>query len=178
MSFCRPMRACHQSACSLLRCLRPACVGLARNLPLLPVFLSSFCSSAQGLQRLLPLVPDHVDLGVVGDGLQRDVRHALIDETVADVAVGRLGTRRGAGDFRFLQLTFAGIGQQVERITCAHDAGTGQRQRDARGVDGDPATAPLFGDGGGGAGTTGRVEDEVAGVGSHQDAAFNGRRSV
>jgi hypothetical protein len=41
----------------------------------------------------LELLPDHIDLGVVGDGLERDVRHALIDEAVADVAVGRAGWR-------------------------------------------------------------------------------------
>ena len=95
------------------------------------------------------------------------MRHALIDEAVADVAVHRLRTRRGAGDFGFLELAFAGIGQQVKRIARAHDAGTGQRQRHARGVDRDPAAAPLLGDGGGGAGTAGRVEHEVAGVGGH-----------
>ena len=43
---------------------------------------------AERLQLRLLALPDHVDLGVVGDGLQRDVRHALVDEAVADVAVG------------------------------------------------------------------------------------------
>ena len=101
---------------------------------------------AQRLQLRLPLLPDDIDLGVVGDGLERDVRHALVDEAVADVAVHGLRTRRGAGDFGFLELAFAGIGQQVERIARAHDAGAGQRQRHARGVDRDPAAAPLLGD--------------------------------
>ena len=41
---------------------------------------------AQRLHRLLPAFPDDVDLGVVGDGLERDVRHALVDEALADVA--------------------------------------------------------------------------------------------
>ena len=68
-----------------------------------------------------------------------------------------LRTRRGAGDFGFLELAIAGIGQQVKWITRTHDAGTGQRQGDARGVNGDPAAAPLLGDGGGGAGTAGWV---------------------
>ena len=52
-------------------------------------------------------VPDDVDLGVVGDGFERDVRHALIDEAVADVAVHGLRTGRGAGDFGFLDLALA-----------------------------------------------------------------------
>src|SRR5262245_56284026 len=40
----------------------------------------------QRLQRLLVRLPDDVDLGVVGDGLQGDVRRALVDEALADVA--------------------------------------------------------------------------------------------
>ena len=107
---------------------------------------AAFSFFAQRLQLRLPLLPDDVDLGVVGDGLERDVRHALVDEAVADVAVHRLRARRGAGDFGFLDLAFAGVGQQVERIACAHDAGAGQRQRHARGVNRDPAAAPLLGD--------------------------------
>jgi len=101
------------------------------------------------------------------------VRHALIDEAVADVAVDGLATRSGAGDFGFLLLTFARIGKQVKRIPRSHDAGTGQRQRHAGGVDRDPATAPLLGDGGGGAGTAGRVENEVSGVCCHENAALD-----
>ncbi len=52
---------------------------------------------AQRVQRGLPLLPDHVDLGVVGDGLQRDVRHALVDEALPDVATDRRFRRLGAG---------------------------------------------------------------------------------
>ena len=111
-------------------------------------FLSAaFSFSRKRLQLRLPLVPDDIDLRVVGDGFERDVRHALIDEAVADVPVHGLRTRRGAGDFGFLDLAFAGIGQQVKRIARAHDAGAGQRQRHARGVNRDPAAAPLLGDG-------------------------------
>ena len=52
------------------------------------VFLSAaFSVLAQRLQFRLPLVPDDIDLRVVGDGFERDVRHALIDEAVADVSV-------------------------------------------------------------------------------------------
>src|SRR5690606_18009359 len=100
-----------------------------------------------------------------------------VDEAVGDIAVGGLAGRRAAGDLGFLQLAFAGIGQQVVRVARAHDAGASERQRDAAGVDGDPATAPLFGDVGGGAGAAGGVEDEVAGGGCHQNASFDHRRS-
>jgi hypothetical protein len=36
-----------------------------------------------------------------------------------------------------------------------------------------PAPSPLLGDVGCGAGAAGRVEDEIAGVGGHEDAALN-----
>ena len=51
---------------------------------------------AQRLQRLLPLLPDHIDLGIVGDRLQRDVRHPLVDKALADVAARRRLLRRRA----------------------------------------------------------------------------------
>ena len=164
----------------LLCRVRPLAIGLARNLPFLPGSLERGVQRfTQRLQLRLPLVPDDIDLRVVGDGFERDVRHALIDEAVADVPMHRLRTRRGAGDFGLLELAFAGIGQQVKRIARAHDAGTGQRQRHARGVNRDPAAAPLLGDIGGGAGTAGRIKHEVAGVGGHEDAALNNlRRSL
>lgn len=49
------------------------------------------------------------------------------------------------------------------RMKGVHDVGTGQGQRDARGVDGDPAAAPLLGDSGGGAGAAGGIENKIAG---------------
>jgi hypothetical protein len=73
----------------------PAGGDLAGDLPFLPA------STEQGVQPrtqrfepLLGLVPDHVDLGIVGNGLKGYVRRALIDEALADVAVSsrqRLG---------------------------------------------------------------------------------------
>ena len=53
---------------------------------------------AQRLELPLPLVPDDVDLGVIGDGFERDVRYALVNEAVADVAARRVGRRRRARD--------------------------------------------------------------------------------
>jgi len=124
------------------------------------------------LKCFLELLPDHVDLRVVGDGLERDVRHTLIHKALPDVAVGRrLGWLRAA-DLRFLELSISAIGQQVVGIASAHDTGTGQRESDARRVDGDPAATPLFGNVGGGSGAAGWVEDEVAGVGNHKQASL------
>ena len=48
----------------------------------------------------------------------------------------------------------------------AHHPLPGKRQRDPRGVDRDPATAPLLGDEGRRAGAARRVEDQIARIGS------------
>ena len=42
----------------------------------------------QRLQLLLEVLPDGVDLCVVGDVTELDVWHPLIDEALADVAMG------------------------------------------------------------------------------------------
>jgi hypothetical protein len=110
------------------------------------------------------LLPDDVDLGVVGDVLEHDVGDALVDEALPDVSPGRGARWLGTGDLGFLALALAGVLEQVVGVAGAHDAGAGEGQGDAGGVDGDPAAAPLFGDVGGGAGAAGGVEDEVAGI--------------
>ncbi len=171
------MRASHHSACSFLARPDHDVVGFARDFPFLPLLLERGVQLlAQRLQLCLPLVPDDVDLGVVGDGFERDVRHALIDEALADVAMRRL---RADGAVRVTSASLSWpsrrIGEQVIRIARAHDASASQRERHARGVDGDPAAAPLLGDVGGRAGTAGGVEDEVAGVGGHENALCDDR---
>ena len=158
----------------------PWIFGVARDLPLLPIRLHRLVElPAQGLQLLLVLLPDHVDPGVVGDGFQGDVRDPLVDEAVADVAVGGRFGRSFAGECGFLPLPFGAVREEVEGVAGAHDAGAGQGEGDAGGVDGDPAPAPLLGDVGGGAGAAGGVEDEITGVGGHEEAALNhGLRSL
>ena len=121
----------------------------------------------------MELIPDDIDLFVVCYIFEHNVRHTLINKAMTNIPIYRLRTRCCTGDFSFLVLAIAGIGEKVKRITCPHDAGTGQRQRNARSVDRYPATAPLFGDGGSCAGTASRVEDEVAGVGGHEETSFD-----
>ena len=151
----------------------PVIVRLTWDFPFLPGLAEGVVQFfAQRLQGLLPLLPDLVDLGVVGDGFQGDVRHALVDEALADIAVrGRFGGR-ALRDLGFLPLPFGAVGEQIPGIARAHDARPRQRKRDAGCVDGDPAPAPLLGDIGRGAGAAGGVQHEVAGVGGHQDAAL------
>ena len=76
-----------------------------------------------------------LDVRVVGDGLERDVRHALVDEALADVA-RRSGTSGGmlAGQLRFLLDALGRVGQQVVGILGGHQAGAGQGQGHAAGV--------------------------------------------
>ena len=128
------------------------------------------------LHRGLDAVPDDVDLGVVGDGLERDVRHALVDEAVADIVMGGVGRGGGALDLGGLLLAVFAIGEEIPGIFRAHDPRAGERERHAAGVDGDPAPAPLLGDEGGGARAAGWVEDQIAGVGGHEEATFNDLR--
>ncbi len=117
-----------------------------------------------------------VDIRVVGDRLERDVRHALVDEAFADVVAGRIARWRRAGQFRFLLDPLGRVGQQIVGIFGAHQPRACQRQRHAAGVAGDPAPSPLLGDIGGRAAAAGRVEHEVAGVGGHEEAALDDLR--
>ena len=167
------MRRFHQAACRALASARPLVVRITRNLPLLPRLAEFFVQQfAQRFQLLLGLLPDDIDLRVVGDVPQRDVRNALVDEPLSHAAIGTRFGRRAPLNLRLLRLPLRAIGQQVVRIARAHNAGAGQRERHPRGVYGDPATAPLLGDISRCARAASRVENEVAGVGGHEYAAF------
>ena len=74
--------------------------GISHSSHVLPS--ASLSAARSGSSASCHLLPDHVDLGVVGDRFQRDVRHALIDEALADVAVRRRRSRGGARDLRLL----------------------------------------------------------------------------
>ena len=106
-----------------LRIVIPGRVSFARDLPLLPLFVQRGVQLfAQRLQRGLPFLPDDVDLGVVGDRLQCDVGHALVDETMADAAVHGLFRGRRPGDLRFFELALAGIGEDVVGMPGTHNS--------------------------------------------------------
>ena len=170
------MRAFHQAAWSSLASVVHSSSAVARDLPFLPGLAECRVQIvAEGLESFLVPLPDDVDLGIVGDLLQGDVGDSLVDESLTDATVGGLVGRDPARDLGFLLLAFAAVGEEVVGVAGAHDAGAGQRESDAGGVDGDPPAAPLLGDEGGGAGTAGGVEDEVAWVGGHEDAALDDR---
>ena len=113
------------------------------------------------------------DVGVVGDRLQRDVRDALVDEALANVArVGR-GRRRDAGQLGLALRALRRVRERVVREARAHEASARERERDATRVDGDPASTPLLGHDGRRPAAAGGVEDQVAWVGGHEQAALD-----
>ncbi len=71
---------------------------------------------------------------------------------------------------------FLWVGELVIIEIGGHQPLLGKGERYARGVAGDPAPAPLLGDIGGCAGAAGGVEDQVAGIGGHEEAAGNDTR--
>jgi hypothetical protein len=129
--------------------------------------------AAQRLQRLLPLLPDHIDLGVIGDRFQSDVRHPLVDEALANVAARRRLLRWRASDLALLALPLLAVGEQVIGIACAHDPRSGERQRHTRSINRDPPPPPLFGDIGRRSRAARRIQYEVTWIRAHQNAALN-----
>ena len=123
------------------------------------------------------LVPNDVDLGIVGNRFEGDVRHSLVDEAVRDVVGERAAASRTPGDISLLAGTLSRIFEKVMRIACAHQARACKRESNAASVDGYPAAAPLLGDVGCCTGAASRVDDEVAGVGGHHEAALQNLRS-
>ena len=97
-----------------------------------------------------------LEVGVICDRAKRYVRHGLVLKAAADA--------------------FVRVGEGVVVEIGGHQALLGERERDAGGVAGDPTAAPLFGDKCGRAAAAGRVKDQVAGVGGHQDAAGDNLR--
>ena len=64
---------------------------------------------AKRLQGLLPLIPDDVDLSIIGDRLEGDMWHSLVDEPVTYIAMHRLRADLALGDHRLFLLTITRI---------------------------------------------------------------------
>ena len=86
------------------RCrLGPRIAGLSRDLPLLPRTAKRAVQfRPQRLQRPLPPLPDHIDLRVVCNRLESDVRDTLIHEPLPDVVAGGAAIGQRLREFRFL----------------------------------------------------------------------------
>ena len=81
------------------------------------------------------------------------MRHGFVDEPLPDIAA-----------LLVIEL--------VVGIYRGHEPLFGNVERDAAGIYRDPATPPLLCDVRSSAAATGGVEDKVAGVGGHEEAAF------
>ena len=105
---------------------------------------------------------------VVRDALERDVRDDAADFLALLVLLALVdeAARRPA----LLVFQFV-VGKRRGQQALPRE-----RERHAAGVDRDPAPAPLLGDVGRRPAAAGRVEDEVAGVGGHEEAALNDLR--
>ncbi len=65
------------------------------------------------------------------------------------------------------------MGQLIVIKECSHEALLCQGNGYSRGIAGDPASAPLLGHVGGGARATGGIEDQIAGIGTHEKATLD-----
>ena len=106
---------------------RPFWIALARNLPIRPLLFKFLVEGlAQRFHLRLPLLVDDVDLSVIGDSLQRDMGHPLVDEAQPDGAVDWLRRLGHGREFCLLLLPVPGVGQQVVGVTSAHDSCAGE----------------------------------------------------
>lgn len=96
---------------------------------------------------------NRIDLRVIGNAFQRDVWHGFVDKAALE--------------------PFMRVAQGKVVKAGRHQPLLGQGDGYARGVAGNPATAPFFSDVGCGAAAASGVQDEVAGVGGHEHAAFD-----
>ncbi len=77
--------------------LGPFLISFAGDFPFFPFLADSLIQAfAQGFEGLLEFVPDDVYLDIIRDGFQSDMRDALVNETLADIAVsGAIGMNYG-----------------------------------------------------------------------------------
>ncbi len=68
------------------------------------------------------MLVDHVDLGIVGDGPQGDIRRALVDKALADVSLGTGKALSLPGYILLFTPALRTLGQKVLRIPLAIQA--------------------------------------------------------
>src|SRR4051794_34998970 len=88
ISACRSRRNRQNSVCADFA-ESVHCASASRGyFPFLPLLLERLVEFlANGILLRLPLAMDDVDLFVVRNGLQRDVRNSLVDESFFDIAI-------------------------------------------------------------------------------------------
>ena len=96
---------------------------------------------------------DRVERGVLGDASEGDVRHPFVDKAASN--------------------PFGFVLKFVVVVGACQEALPGQGGRNATRINHYPSPTPLFGDVSGGATAAGGVEDEVAGVGGHEETTLD-----
>ncbi len=88
-----------------------------------------------------------LDVGIVRDALQRDVRYRFVNEPGLDVAARqcRIGGKRLPGKIDLFLAAFGRIGKQVVWKLRGHQPRPRQCERHAGRINRNPASAPLFG---------------------------------
>ena len=174
ISFCRAMRASHHLACGSLALRTGAASAVRAEFPIPPTSCRSAALSAarSGSSTACHFSQMSSISGLLAMRFERDVRHALIDKALANIVMDRRIGGNALRELGFLGAAFLAVGEQIPGIARRHDPRAGKRQRNAAGIDGDPAPPPLLGDIGGRAGAAGGIEHKVAGIGGHQNAAF------
>ena len=155
----------------ILRLLGPGGRCLEGHLPLLRRGLTErrtqrFAQFLRGLH--VPFV-NNVNLRIVGDGFQRDVRHTFVDKALLDASLR--GAHDGlARDFPFLLHALLAVCQQVVGKLRRHHAPPRQGQCHTAHVNRHPAPPPLLGHHRCSPAPARRVKHQVSGVSTHQHA--------
>ena len=89
------------------------------------------------------------------------MRDALVDESLRTSFAKGQSRPTAPGQLLLLRCALGGVSEQVVREPERRQPRSGQRDRDARRVDRDPAPPPLLRDDRGGAAAARRIEDEV-----------------
>src|SRR5690606_13736756 len=100
----------------------PAVVGGARYLPFLPALAENRIQLLpERLKLFLELLPDDVDLRVVGNGPQCDAGYPFVHETIPDIACCGARVWLRQRELGLLYSAFRTVRKQVVRIACAHE---------------------------------------------------------
>src|SRR5271157_547164 len=95
----------------------PKGIGFAGDLPFLPTLAERGVQlGTQRLKLCLECLPNDVDLGIVSDRLKRNMRRALVDETLADIALCRRFRLNLARRLLLLEPALRRVGEIVVRI--------------------------------------------------------------
>ena len=101
------------------------------------------------------------------------MRRTLIDKAVPNIVGERAIGRRLADNLAFLLRALLAVLEKIIVVSRTHQPGASKRKCHTACIDSDPTTSPLFGNIGRCSRSAGRIENEIARIGSHQKAAID-----